>query len=1042
MSTVATANASALIPLLSVVDSDICRLNVASAIFYCRNRLSDVCMQTALSQAYGQAELFDASTTEAIRRAVLSFTRKRYEDVSENADLGALVQKLKHDLRSAGESVARSYDQFFALRGSEGMHNALRVADLAMLRLSEDPGVLDIAPSSSSEPKVCFPCYLTLRASVDELAWRAMFDGDYVSALLDSRCRLPDQRVEHVIPLCVVAPAESHFRYPDAFLTIDTLTNKDIRKAVVVSAKLDLYPALRGAATEEEESTRRDRLFRISRLIVGLYTSHGYDVNDRSLEETSHLLSTDPAYTSSKGRRYDEWDCSDHFCEHVARCMQAATPTTSAQQRPRQEVNRKKVVNTLRLVCEGTSFDDWWSKVTSRAVANLDRASPADWSRPAHEMCASVIDARVVSSLCCTRQSKRHRSLEGGSQETRDLKKQRREKCTLMVHEYLAKTFCDVTDLESIGMGRLETNHLVDETLVPLSGACNLQSRRFLERGVGYSGSPVARTISSHFKYWVACSLVQCRAKHVSGKNQLYARLYGVVCTPSDIKADDLKGIDVCHMRVVHAVIGTAHHLQSLHADNNATDIGCDQNEKPRSYPTTVNFAATPRLLSGDQEISKTLWFPRLLHWPCVSVRPLHATVDVASTVAALSVVSEERSETTTCERTYLLSSEADICCIPQAARKSLESVLPLFREQSRQNCCKLDGGRRSVFENRMPDLGFGTVATVCGMEILERVDPVAAVRCLHQLTGVKVRVHLEKKEVDQRFKHSRMENAVVADLVHHESEYHAKEIHLHARSDGYYQRGADAAIDAHSLHFLHPSLFHAAKLAIRRCVDETTLSRMPFVGDAADERHRERAFEDLVSGELDNESLRSNVHVRGERVDYYRLYGASPPNTQDDRCSRSNLEIANSAWVYARLYFYPCSSLFADTPIEGLDRSLIRRTGGACGEIPLQEGVATLSWSCDTKRVDACIHSKHSVLGGVRIQVDGEDVQPASERLGNLDLELCERHGWHIGVGRPPRASTRSMPGALVWAFTCVRLGSTIRVKTEAHSVQVILVP
>ncbi|KAK3289717.1 hypothetical protein CYMTET_2846 [Cymbomonas tetramitiformis] len=92
MCTLTTANAAALLRTLSIASSDVCRLKIASAIFYCRNRSCDVSIETALAQAYCQAKLFGTCTIEGIRQAVLRFMRSVNAEVSEQDDLGSLIR--------------------------------------------------------------------------------------------------------------------------------------------------------------------------------------------------------------------------------------------------------------------------------------------------------------------------------------------------------------------------------------------------------------------------------------------------------------------------------------------------------------------------------------------------------------------------------------------------------------------------------------------------------------------------------------------------------------------------------------------------------------------------------------------------------------------------------------------------------------------------------------------------------------------------------------------------------------------------------------
>ncbi|KAK3245840.1 hypothetical protein CYMTET_41667 [Cymbomonas tetramitiformis] len=1043
--------AAPFLDVLQHADKSACLLRVMSALYYGRNRRA-VDDTHCAKEILRNLELLrdDPILSGMILDSVFSFCYQQQIATKEDREMIRDMQELLNMCAPRGKGIVDFYTNVFAMHGERGTHNALVCADLFALSLSEG---LESSYTQSSKSIQYFPYTLTCRLGLCTEAWTQFLNDAYAHNLLfldvsDVRLRL------YIIPVCHdrTGLTPSVFPLCTAYITIAVSGSAFGHEDSVAHIKSLMYVG-------EKEHAKNERSKAVEKIIAVLYLRFrhaGYTVGDRPVHNPVQLYHQPFVYTGN--RDSTAWDNSDLFCEHVAR-LQLLFQNKADVDKTRSDVlpsNTKSDIARLFAKSMLHDFDQGCLHRYFERVATVSNTERSLWRlversdegavcfRGNVAACAKVARRRWQPDTCeATTSKKQKRSLDREQEDE--------------ARAYLSRVG-DGFDNTSCLLYHSSKFFKVNDTIASISKQF-LSERRMLERGIGYVETRGERTrrslidasLKTQMKYWLVCSVHRCNESH-RGK-PLLCRSYGVVCIPKDDTLHQCDGRMRCTMRVLCGVVGTAYQLRSLNVDTNGAALSWWTRATPErrrdAYPLFFESISTPVVWRESTRLN-CLWFPKVACWRTVPVRPVYKDSTLTMIYNSLSASATElgarKSDRTMVGEdanswgvTYMLGN--DTGALPSSVKSHIDTVWNLFVKNYMANQ-KLDGTRVTSQDIGFPELGFGTAATVCALELLQHLDDALCRHCVQQVFGVNLTVI--KDGVDLSCDESA--NAIGSNYTLLE-DCQRMTVRLSVTPDGYY------TVEEHP-RFVHVSLFHSVRMLILARVSSEDRESMPY-SDVGDEVSRFEQFRSLLR--QDGQNASTNLHAKLALCDEFRRDGIARSCLLEHDGHMKIRTLAESAWIYARLYVNPCTLLCEEYAVVGFDRQTIHATSGACGEIPLvrdAEGFteASLRWYWKASQ-EGCVAmpvmeilSSTFTLRAVDMFIDGVSVKATTCK--DVDLVACDKTSAHIcmrlGTPEDGAGDSRmhgSVESATRWSIVSATEGTVVRIVTSQMRAQVILV-
>ncbi|KAK3242547.1 hypothetical protein CYMTET_47706 [Cymbomonas tetramitiformis] len=869
-----------------------------------------------------------------------------------------------------------------------------------------------------------FPLTLTHKLQTRLQDWASFLSSPYTQNLMCEQHDFHETTAIHIFPVVPVIK-DAAFPLPAAFLIARVWNDPrdSVRKATITTFNVPIRDC-----GESERGIAQRAIKRVASEMLRSYKRTDHHV----FQQAPDKFNGEPLYTCK--RPLDEWEEKDVYCEYLARCrFLFETEVLNVQNATVPRYTKPDVLRHLVDTVDCSTTSSTFGAVASHARPGLHgniARSVSDnvaWS----ELVKSP-EAIEVSRKRVFQERARLQSAASALVEVKDsAAKSKRRK----VEERVLAYYTTAQD----GFCRAQFVAIFSPTTV-----CNpsdradremcYSDRRLLER---YRGTTTT-VASPSPRYWFFCCTVPC--EYPQKYNPLHCRLFGVLYAPPGVTSKEMQGGRTCAARIVCGSLGTAHQLRVAEPELDGPERRWDERGDRAScvrYPLLVDASVRADVYYRGARIA-CVWLPQAVSWKTLSVKAVyHPQANYDRICRAMAVdmdadptyppLSKMDAHIRSAPTAYVMASasEEDIArTFPRRVRNKLSKVMQLFeRPQNNQHS---SGGKKAVGTSLFPDMRHGTAAVVCALELLETIDIALCVHCTERVLGVQVSI-VEKRAIRGTRDTLASLPFAIGSSPTLGFDVWAHRVQLHRREDGYYNSEEK---------FQHSDLFHAVRMSIPR--REATLG----YEQAADESARLRDYKNLVAAS--DSALDENWHVYTARRDDAQQFHAS-------EICRNRDVIADSAWVYARFYLYPLRVLLDETlpSTIGFDADTIRRTKGACGELPMDANGASLRWRCvrasdGSGQVRVHVVSPTTSLQNVKLYVDNEDVQsPPSEHLG-LDLAANEEMWAHFSQETDSSYELGSSPGGDVstWSLRRVRVGTMLRLVTSTIKAQLILVP
>ncbi|KAK3234615.1 hypothetical protein CYMTET_55165 [Cymbomonas tetramitiformis] len=1041
--------AAPVLDILEHADKPACILRIISALYYGRNRRA-VDGARCAKEILRNLEPFcdDPVFGGLVLDSAISFCRREQGVGNAEGDEIRSMRELLSVWARRENGLVDLYKNVFAMHGEHGTHNALMCADLFALSLSEDLESLYVQSNRSFH---YFPFTLTCRLGVCLEEWTQFLNDAYAHNLLF--LEVPDVRLRlFVIPVCHdrTEPSPGAFPLCATYITIAVSGSTFGHEDSVAHVQSLMYAG-------GDKGKTKDMSKAVGKIVAALYLRFrqaGYTVSSKGVHDA--VLTYHQPFVYKGNCDPSVWDNSDLFCEHVARLMLLFKNRADVN-KTRSDVlaicTKSDIVSTfaksmLRDSDQG-SLHKYFESVAAESNGErslwrlVERSKDGDFRiRGNATFRAKVAQRRWRSATSESTPCKRRHPVD---QEQAD------EARAYLSH--VGDGFDNTSCLLYHSSKFVRVNDIVDGISKQF-----LSERRMLERGVGYveargAGAhrlPIDGSSKTQMKYWLVCSVHRCNESY-RGK-PLLCRTYGVVCIPKDNTLRECDGRMRCIMRVLCGVVGTSYHLKSLNLDTNGTALSwwsrTSSERKQDAYPLFFESNSMPVLWRESTRLN-CLWFPKVACWRTVPVRPVYKDSTLTMIYNSLSASAAElgtrqfgraiaREESGSWSVTYMLGN--DTSALPSGVKSQIDTVWSLFVKTYMSNQ-KLDGTKITSQDIGFPELGFGTAATVCALELLEHLDDALCRYCVQETFGVNLKILKNGVDVSS----DEFANAVGSNFTLLE-DCDRLTIRLSGTPYGYH------TVEEHP-QFVHISLFHAVRMTILRMVSLEEGESMPYL-DVGDETTRYEQFQSLIREDAGD--VRNNLHVKLALCDDFRRDGIARSCLRNNDAHMKKRTFAESAWIYARFYINPCILLCEEDAVVGFDRQTIHATSGACGEIPLvcdgtSSAEASLRWywkgpqeRCASLPVVEIISSTPT-LRAVDLFIDGVNVKASACK--DMDLVACDKVSAHVCMspGAPDEAAGSfcvygSVTPAMRWSIVSVTEGSVLRVVTSRMSVQIIL--
>ncbi|KAK3249566.1 hypothetical protein CYMTET_41012 [Cymbomonas tetramitiformis] len=957
--------------------------------------------------------LTDASFGELVYRTaqVIAFARGGERCVNRRQPSEVLSVFSKHDSAhsSAIAFLQRPFARDAVLTPNDTDHLE-KAIDIADAYISAQADLMETQFESGHRLRgVHFlPLRISRQLGRNPQRWFEFLSGAYADALFHRQYDICSATAVHIVPLVAEASVDSSRRFPwvNAFLHIRTWvedTQGKIRRHARAVAHL-----LRGQPSQYDLSEQPDTLVDIDRVVDEL--KHAFERAD--YETGKRFLTTEriDARFYRSTRDDDVWRDDDAFCLYVSvgdAYFQDERNWLS------DAVTARSKADILRNI---KHFATRRSTLTAfGCVDELENEQPGGDSTDL----LTLLRSRAVTDRIAARVQRQRTRLIGSkkSKSTREDAQpdQKRARFVSVMNEAQR----DCWGWCSAQLVSHHTSAHIDERFVSLvASSQQLSIRKTLERPI-ITDLPDDRTTVG-FRYLPFVCSVKLNESH--RRNELTARLYGVVCVPGDVSNKDLNGGCVFPGKVVCGVIGTAHQLRN--EDTELSGTAHEWCERPESTPSTLfpfylDCSSRPSV-HIDGRRTKCTWIPHTGFWKLLAVKPVYReNCDLSAIRRSTDIELHETDETEANEAApigYVFggTTEDTLHALPQRVRCAVSNSLSELHSRKKTDALDRAG-------DRFPDMWYGYAATVCAVELLETLDFTLCSHMVQQLLGVRLNI---VRGDGSRFENDRL-NVALGSTFTVKRDAWVDDLTLIRRCDRYHDQDD---------HPLHESLFHAARLAI----PSSSESRLGFES-AADEKRRETEYYALRQSEKKGAPLETNWHVMVERHDAARV-----SRSRSGLLSRNPRSVADSAWIFARCYVNPCSALMFPNAESLSEFEAIKRSQGREGCVRFASTGMTLRWRCDrrsdgTARVETCVHSTEARLDRTRLEIDGEDVQYPPNSC--LDLYEGEERGKYFERVHSSERTCDTVTERC-WRLLRIDVGSTIRIATSCLCVQLILVP
>ncbi|KAK3285720.1 hypothetical protein CYMTET_6681 [Cymbomonas tetramitiformis] len=958
--------------------------------------------------------LHGVSFGEFVYRAaqLIAFARRGEQRESRRQPSEALSIFAKND---AAHKAATDFLQRASVRSgipelseSDEIEGAIDMLD-AYVATQADVSEMQLASQHRVRGVHYLPLRVSRRLGRNPRRWFEFLSSVYARKLFHEQYDACSATAVHLVPLVQAVAVASSRRFPhvNTFLLIKTWVEdaqgKIQRHARAVLQWLCAQPSGSHSVAQQEPPADIDR---VVDELKHAFERANYETGKRFLT----VERIDARFYSSTRSR-NAWRDDDALCEYVSVCdayFKDERVRLDGTVEPRSKANILQGIKRFALRDSiATAFP---TGDGSREAGEHDRNS-ADL--------LTLLRSRAITDRLASRVLQQRLRLVESAHKIRSAEVGQPDKKRSRVSFVTSEAQRDSWGWCSAQLVGHHTSAVIDESFVPLTASLRqLSVRTLLERPI-ITDSHGDKSASALRYLSFVCSV---RLNEPHRRVELACRLYGVVCVPGDVPNEDLKGGRVFPGKVVCGVIGTAHQLRNEDPELNGTAHEWHERSEcvsPTHFPFYLDSGSRPLVRFGDLR-RRCCWIPHTGFWKLLAVKPVYlencdlSAIRRSTDIELLETDDLESKETAPLGYVMGSNTEDTLHALPQRVRCAISNSLSELHSRKR-----VDALDRVV--DRFPDTGYGYATTVCAVELLESLDFALCAHMVQQLLGVRLSV---VREDGVHVDGGRM-NVALGSAFTIKRDAWVDNLTLVRRVDGY--RDLDDT-------FLHVSLFHAARLAL----SPSKRPRSALV-EAADERRRETEYHALRRAEEKGVTLETNWHAEVERHDAARVSCG-----RTSFLSRNPRSVADSAWIFARCYVYPCSALMCPNVESLSDVETIKLSQGREGRIHFATNGMSLRWKCDrgpdeTVQVETFVHSVEARMERTRVEIDGEDVQQPSK--SHLDLYECEERGKYF---ERVHAHEKVHEDAVerCWRLLRIDVGSMIRVTTSCLCVQLILVP